>query len=125
MPFTRKIFISSYGKIYPCENTVDVFSLGQVNEKTCDLNYKRISRLYDRCFKDYLKFCINCYCHNNCDVCMLMSLMPKKKCENFMNLTKYKSLVTDMLEFCEKNIYNLNKMGQEKMKFSLKTGGKL
>lgn len=70
-PFSFKIFLSSDGKLHPCEKVGYKYSLGYVDEyNNVILDNKKIAELYSGIFKSVQEKCARCYNLYSCSTCL-------------------------------------------------------
>jgi len=70
LPFGKKLFLTVHGNILPCERIGQNFSLGAVNDDKIDLNFEKISKLYNDIFEKIVKKCNSCYMAESCIQCV-------------------------------------------------------
>lgn len=81
IPFSRKIFITSKGKILPCERISDEFStMGQISESEVVIDYERIinymNSIYDKLWDNN---CNHCFYADKCMQCIFNLDLSKDK----------------------------------------------
>lgn len=69
IPFSKKIFLTTQNKLYPCEKTHSAYFLGEVNPNV-RLDISAITRQLNFYYKHFQKKCQSCYLHRFCGVCM-------------------------------------------------------
>lgn len=73
-PFSKKIFITTNGKILPCEKIGHNYCLGNLNNGEISIEFGEIADKYNNLFqKMYNHFCSSCRMVNNCQTCALQS----------------------------------------------------
>lgn len=69
-PFMLRMFVTSQGKILPCEKISHDFSYGTVEEKGVDLNVADVAKQYNEYIKTIEKQCFACKAKDNCSQCI-------------------------------------------------------
>jgi uncharacterized protein len=102
-PFSKKIFLTVNGKIFPCERVGHQFALGRVDEKTVDLNCEEIAQKYNRYYDKLSKMCSSCYNQEGCTRCLFhMDIEDQKiRCNGFMNYDSFSNYVSSFLSYLE------------------------
>lgn len=80
VPFSRKIFISVEGKIYPCERIGNEIDFGRVDDSGLNINYNNIVVQYNKLLHKYLIHCATCCKRSLCPVCIVSDLDGYKFC---------------------------------------------
>lgn len=103
MPFSRKIFLTTNGKILFCERIPHEFSFGNVDNNV-NLNYDIIAEQINSFYDTLSNQCNNCYNSHNCLQCMYLldSLKENPKCKGFTNEANYKKYLSDCIHTFEK-----------------------
>jgi uncharacterized protein len=70
LPFSKKIFVSSEGKLLPCETISHQFHLGQITADGVELDFAEIAKTYNDYFQKISKLCNHCYSKNSCGACI-------------------------------------------------------
>ena len=70
-PFTSRIFVSSTGYLFPCEKTSFKYPLGQIKDKKIDIDYNKISNLYNTLYSSAEVLCSQCLNERACTHCFL------------------------------------------------------
>lgn len=107
LPFARKIFITSQGKILPCENVNHIYSFGTVKNGSVNLDFDALSTSYNEIHDRIRKqLCDKCFRSNNyCSQCIyLLDLIPEKlTCFGFMSEKAFANYLSEMISFFENN----------------------
>lgn len=84
-PFERKVFLTTNGKIMPCERISHKFVMGHVDENNVYIDYKEIALKYNNYYKSIKKFCTHCYGYDTCTACIfnLLNSPGKLECRSF------------------------------------------
>ena len=102
LPFSKKIFISVTGKIYPCERIGNEINFGSVNEKGVNINYSSIAKIYNSLMDLYEPNCKKCSRIKNCPVCIASDIEGYKFCHD-RYLKKYKeNFLKSLISYYEK-----------------------
>lgn len=79
IPFSRKIFISATGLIYPCERIGNDFEFGKIEDKL-QIDYSAIASMFNILLTKYAQMCDTCYEKLNCQKCIIADTKDNKKC---------------------------------------------
>ena len=102
LPFSKKIFISVTGKIYPCERIGNEINFGSVNEKGVNIDYSSIAKIYNSLMDLYEPNCKKCSRIKNCPVCIASDIEGYKFCHD-RYLKKYKeNFLKSLISYYEK-----------------------
>jgi uncharacterized protein len=98
-PFEKKIFITTNGKILPCERISQVYYLGKVDGNGVRLDFNEIADKYNSYYKKMMKRCNRCSNGYSCMLCIFTLNLNEDnlKCNNFksedkFNLNLYQSI---------------------------------
>lgn len=101
IPFSRKIFITSKGKILPCERISDEFStMGHISESEVIIDYSRIvafiNSIYDKLWDN---LCKQCYYSDKCIQCLFNLDLSKEKlfCYGYKHESKSEQIISNHL----------------------------
>jgi uncharacterized protein len=104
LPFSRKIFLSSKGKILPCESVGQDFQLGSIVSQQIDLDFKTIAEYYSRLFNQYSGTCFKCAMKGNCLECLISkNKRNSNRCDRFLKEEDFKEIGGIRMEFLENN----------------------
>lgn len=90
MSFRKKMFLTVNGKILPCEKIGQTYPLGFIDKNGIDIDFEKISEMYDSMYTPLLKLCKQCYLQDNCSQCVF-NIYEKSKtfgklhCPTFVN----------------------------------------
>lgn len=103
LPFSMKIFLSSNGKILPCEKISHSFALGDINEKV-NIDVHQVAIQYTSYYKQLQKKCADCYINKYCGVCLFN--IPKSNdnklvCENYHSKSAFQKKLSRIHSFLE------------------------
>ncbi len=103
-PFSRRMFITTDGKILPCEKISQEHVLGQINDFEIDIDPNKIAKKYNFYYEKLSKQCQICYRQYACTQCMFFLRDIKKdvKCSAFMNKIDFVKYLYENLSFMEK-----------------------
>ena len=82
IPFSRKIFLSVTGKIYPCERIGNEIEFGFVNINDVKIYFEKIVEKYNDLYSKYIKSCATCTRFNTCPVCIVSDINAYNICHN-------------------------------------------
>ncbi|HCT29502.1 MAG TPA: radical SAM peptide maturase [Bacteroidales bacterium] len=106
IPFSRKIFITTKGKILPCERISDEFStMGYISESTVAIDYDRITSymnsIYDKLWDTY---CKQCFYADKCMQCIFNLDLNKDKlvCHGYKHESKSTQIIFNYLNALNK-----------------------
>ena len=101
VPFSRKTFLTTEGKILPCEMISINHAIGNVDEeKGITLDFDAIADYFNGTTSKYKEECKNCYNKNGCGFCAFKS--SEDKCSEFMDEQKFVETMAFYLAFVEK-----------------------
>ena len=72
IPFSKKMFVTVNGKIFPCERIDQQFSLGQVHLNRVELDTEYVADRHNYYESKYMKQCINCASSRICSLCVYL-----------------------------------------------------
>lgn len=102
-PFSKKIFVTSNGKILPCERVGHHFALGKADERNVQLDCEKIARTYNQYYEKLMKMCSRCYNQDGCTRCLFhMDINQREiKCSGFMNYLSFSEYFSSFLSYLE------------------------
>jgi len=104
-PFSKKIYMTINGNLYPCERLDSCFILGNIhNAKVLDT--EQIASLYNQYFSNILPVCKNCMRKFSCDKCLFCIdgiQVPQPYCSSAMDKEKFNEMVSNMVATCRKH----------------------
>ena len=91
IPFSRKIFVSVKGDIYPCERIGNELDYGRLHNDKVEINFDKIIQQYNQIFKRYIKICKGCRAKDFCSVCAVSDINGYEVCNriNSKNISEY------------------------------------
>lgn len=104
-PFSRKIFVTSMGQIFPCERIGHQFALGYANKNEVYLDFNSIAKKYNEYFDNISNQCNICYLKNSCGICMFKQRIEFKdvQCTGFTNYKSVVDLFSQNISYMEQN----------------------
>jgi uncharacterized protein len=86
-PFSMRAFVTTEGKILPCEHISREFGIGSVSASAIRIDKREISQMFNRYYGTIKTFCDKCYLADNCKECMFNTGVEtgKPTCEFFMS----------------------------------------
>lgn len=117
-PFSRKLFLSVNGKIFPCERSGQEEPLGHINNNEIFLNYDYIRDFYSKKYNNIIKKCRTCLQWKNCTLCAYYLKKENKTliCDRYMSNRRSKSFFSKNLSSLENNKYFINKVFSKTLK---------
>lgn len=80
IPFSRKIFISVGGSLFPCERIGSEFDFGKIHDGKVVINFEWILNMYNRLFIKYAEICGKCKAKDFCSVCIVSDINGYEVC---------------------------------------------
>ena len=71
LPFSKKIFVTVNGKLFPCERVSHKHCLGFINGEKVFINYNEIAKKYNNYYQLIKNKCSECYFAETCEICFL------------------------------------------------------
>jgi len=112
IPFSRKIFLSTEGKILPCERVSISHCLDSIIEdKEITLDYNAISEYFNNTVFKYKDECLNCFNINSCNLCAFKCTFDNDKCDEYSTEGDFIDRMTFYLTLVETypHLYNYTK----------------
>ena len=104
-PFSRKMFISAQGLLFPCERINFKYAMGDINSAV-DFNVNEIALFYSTVFEKISHLCSMCYRFMDCESCFFNNAKidgDKFQCSDFSNKEKYANTLAYYWSFIENN----------------------
>lgn len=105
LPFQHKIYVSTSGKILPCEKVGSDFVMGQITDQEVAIDYAGIARYYNdkyqRVITELCSKCKNVFCKS-----CLFTMKEKEgklQCGKFLSKNGFNRDLTSILSECEEN----------------------
>ncbi len=107
IPFSKRVFITASGKIFPCEKIGHHYSLGKVNKTGVELNFDSVAEKYNRYFDKQSLQCKSCYNNYGCLQCMYISDIENNEsgCSNYTDKKAFGDYIAKNIDFLEDNPY--------------------
>jgi uncharacterized protein len=104
-PFSKKIFVTTTGKLLPCERIGHQYTLGSVTDDKVDLEFNNIADKYNNYYDKLNSQCSICYHDSICIQCIfnLKNLEEKPVCHGYMNKDVIAGYFSDNISFLEKH----------------------
>ncbi len=117
LPFARKIFVTSQGKLLPCENVPHDYAFGEVISGSLKLDLKKMANRYNMLLKKMTPLCSSCYRVTNCSQCMFFLNLNEEviKCYGFMNKEEYTKYLSRIIGYIENNTKSHKRIIYEKI----------
>jgi uncharacterized protein len=102
-PFGKKVFVTTNGRILPCERILQSYSLGSVDKDGVHLNFEKIAATYNRYYGKLMSQCNKCSDSDGCPHCIFTLNLDNKKpvCNKFMKEREYKDNLNHQLSMLE------------------------
>lgn len=105
LPFGRKIFVSSKGCLFPCENVPKIKPFCEIDRNMpFSIDFERIAHDYNNLLQHTSKLCQNCYRRYSCIQCAYH--LPNERnvsCKYFMNRKQFMEYLVDMVTELEEH----------------------
>ena len=102
LPFERKIYLTTTGKILPCEKIGHKVSLGCLSDSTVCIDFEEIARKYNERYEHLLdEYCSKCYLLKNCSVCAYS--INGDQCPFFCDENKFVAFLKEKIDVIESN----------------------
>jgi uncharacterized protein len=103
-PFSRKIFVTADGKIFPCEKIGEQYLLGTYNSSNINLDFDEIAEKYNYLFDNIIKDCKDCYLSYSCNKCVFRAEISIKtpRCKQRVDKNQFIQLLTRNVNYIEK-----------------------
>ena len=112
LPFQHKIYVSTSGKILPCEKVGSDFVMGQITEQDVFIDYTGIARYYNEKFKRVIsELCSKCK-NVFCKSCLftMEEKEGKLQCGKFLSGNGFNRYLSSILSECEENPQIITKL---------------
>jgi uncharacterized protein len=106
LPFIKKIYLTTKGKILPCEKINYNFFLGTFDKDGVNIDFNGIASKYNTIYDKYEKICKKCYNRKICGHCMLMVDNPlddNVKCPKFKTFEQQQHFFEYATTYLENN----------------------
>lgn len=109
-PFAKKIFVTTKGKILPCERILHHHSLGTIDKRGVHVDFKKIAKEHNQYFSKLRDKCNRCYNSDICSICLFSQEIDPGQavCDYCVNSEKY-----------EKNLFQQQSIMEENPQFYL------
>ncbi len=93
-PFSKKIFLTTEGKILVCERISQKYMVGIISKSRVEIDVESIVQIYNQYYKKIEKQCRTCYNNTICLQCMFQmdSFMNEGKCNAWIGQEEYNNL---------------------------------
>lgn len=87
IPFSKKMFLTTNGKILACERIDQKFALGYITDEGADLDFEMIVETYNRRYLLLRNQCAKCYRSRICSQCFyyIKDIDEKPICDGYMD----------------------------------------
>ncbi len=80
IPFSRKIFVSVNGDLFPCERIGNEFDFGRIYDGKVEIHFDKIISQYNQLFAKYTNICNGCKAKDFCSVCIVSDINGYEIC---------------------------------------------
>lgn len=105
IPFTKELFLTVKGEIYPCETIARIYPLGKIsNNGNVDLSPARIAKLYNDKLNQQKQYCRSCFVAPFCFFCLFNVLAfseKNKRCPEYFNKDRFMAYITNYIDYFE------------------------
>lgn len=117
LPFGRKLFVTSKGKILPCENVPHKYAFGEVISGYVKLELIEVANNYNMLLEKMKQLCSKCFRVTNCSQCAFFLNLNDDiiKCYGFMNKEDYSRYISRIVGYIEKDTKSRKKIIYEKI----------
>ncbi|MDD4404153.1 MAG: radical SAM peptide maturase [Parabacteroides sp.] len=104
-PFSRKVFLTTSGKILQCERIPHKFSLGKIDEFGVSLDFDLIAIQLGILYSRIVSQCMECYRSDGCSQCIfyLTDIDYSEKCSGFTNKQMFETYFGSSIYRLENN----------------------
>ncbi|UCH94483.1 MAG: radical SAM peptide maturase [Candidatus Aminicenantes bacterium] len=101
-PFSKSIFLSTDGRILPCERIEHKFSFGYINDNVI-LDFEAIAERYNRFLGNMNQLCLSCSNAKSCKKCMFFCKCeePYPVCNNYSSPKDFLQKLSDNVGYLE------------------------
>jgi uncharacterized protein len=102
-PFAMRAFVTTEGRILPCEHISREFEIGSATPRRIRIDKKNISGMFNGYYRKIQTFCDKCYLADNCKECMFNTGIEtdKPSCEFFMTHKRFGQYLARNFSFIE------------------------
>ena len=113
VPF-EKLFITTAGKILPCEGINQKHYFGEIRDGQVFLDPNNVINGFNKYLDEASLSCENCYIIEKCDLCVFQCGINEdnKTCRNIRNEEEFIKMLSDNISYLEKNPELYNKMSK-------------
>jgi len=104
MPFSRSIYMTINGNLYPCERIGSCFAMGNIHDKSV-LDAEQIASRYHQYFENILPTCTACEKKLLCDQCLFYIdevQGSKPHCNKMINQEQFNEMVASSISIYKK-----------------------
>lgn len=110
-PFSKKIYISTQGNIYPCEKISSENILGKIDNKGVNIDYSYIADFYNEKYAQIRNHCLKCSFKQICKTCIYTITLDKKGVPDcFHNEIELNLYLKEMIKHISENKKSYFKM---------------
>lgn len=118
LPFSKKVFLSTDNKIYPCENASRLNEFGQIDGDDVKIDYNNIAKQMSLYYKIFEKSCKHCYINKFCGICMFVKHTcdidnEEYVCNGFHDEYLYANKLNRIFSYLEENPSDILKILEE------------
>jgi uncharacterized protein len=102
VPFSKCVFMTAKGLIFPCERISHDYIMGEIKDNSVCLDYQKAADVYNKICLKYKKQCVICYKSKNCRECLFT--LNSEKCSKFMTKEMFANNISTSIFSYEKSI---------------------
>lgn len=105
LPFSRKVFLTTDGNIYPCERIQTNYPLGFVDENSVKIDFNKVAKFYNDIYDQYINQCKSCYNKRKCTSCLYndMDIEGKIQCRSYKSETEHNKWIQSQMHYLEEH----------------------
>ena len=114
-PFGVKLFMTSRGKVLPCEKIDFKNYLFQVDKNPININYDKITKMYNEYFNKIKDLCVRCSRSFDCSKCIFTIDYNNNKfdCDRFISIEEHSKSLSVYFDILENRPFLYNKVFKE------------
>ena len=105
VPFSREIYMTINGDLYPCERLDCCFAMGNIHDEHV-LNAEQMASRYNQYFRNISPACTTCERTFSCSKCLFHIddiRENRPQCNNIMNQARFNDMVSSIIATCKKH----------------------
>ena len=102
IPFSKRMFVSFDGKIFPCEKVNRDNPLAKIKDSKLEIDFEQIANYYNGIISTYKHQCTNCALELMCNHCAFSSTKAKI-CPEYMERSELSNIFSKLFSYIENN----------------------